>query len=523
MSQHDLLGNLSIRTRLIGLVLVCGTVSATIGVMSWLSQQENKVSLTSLETTTQVVRAAMLTDMMHDAIHADVVTAALAKATHDDASYEAAGKSLQDNIKVFADSYADAQTKAPTDKARDVLVKAKPNVDQYRTAALAAYAQIKTVDNAAPVIATFEQAFSDTEKVLDAVGDTIEQSASDTSQAANAQLDRSQHIILLSLLLGLGLMAVVTPPIVISVLRPIRRLLAAVATLNTDDGDLSHRMPDLNAEFTQLSVEFNRFLDKITAVVAEVHQSASSIGTASSEIAAGNMDLSTRTEGAAHDLQVTASNVEQLTATVNQTFDVAHQAKDIASGASGVAQQGDAVMSSMVTTMEEINSASRQIADIIGVIDGIAFQTNILALNAAVEAARAGEQGRGFAVVASEVRALAQRSAGAAKEIKVLINSSVDKVDSGSKLVREAGGTMQDIVSAVRKVNDLIEEISVAAGVQQSGFHNINQAVLKLDQRTQENAALVEQQAAAADSLKHQTIQLNSAIQGFKLNHMARA
>jgi methyl-accepting chemotaxis protein len=176
-------------------------------------------------------------------------------------------------------------------------------------------------------------------------------------------------------------------------------------------------------------------------------------------------------------------------------------------------------MSSMVTTMEDINHASRKIADIIGVIDGIAFQTNILALNAAVEAARAGEQGRGFAVVAGEVRSLAQRSAGAAKEIKTLIGSSVDKVDSGSKLVREAGGTMMDIVNSVQKVNDLIEEITVAAAEQQAGFVSINQSVLALDRKTQENAALVQQQAAAAEGLRQQTVQLNDSIQGFKLNH----
>ena len=517
-NQQGRFGGLSIRARLIGLVSLCAVVAMLLGGMSWMRQREDSAVMASLERTTQVTRAAMLTDMMHDAIHAEVVGAALAVALHDQAAYEEAGKSMKGNVQVLMDSFAQAQARAPTAQAREALAKARPSVERYRDEALATYARLQGAASPREALAPFEKAFDETEEILGQAGDIIEQSATDTTTAANASMATGRNIILGSMLLGLALIAVLTPPIVVSVLRPIQRMLAAVSTLNTDDGDLSHRLPPLNAEFKQLSDEFNLFLDKITAVVAEVHLSASTIGSASDEIATGNLDLSKRTEGAAQDLQMTATNVDQLTSAVNQTVSVASQAKDLASGASDVAGRGNKVMSSMVRTMEDINHASRKIGDIIGVIDGIAFQTNILALNAAVEAARAGEQGRGFAVVASEVRALAQRSAGAAREIKGLIGSSVEQVDSGFRLVKDAGDTMLDIVASVRKVNELIEEITVAAAEQQSGFHAINQAVLALDRKTQENAALVQQQAAAAESLRHQTVQLNGSIEGFKLH-----
>lgn len=511
------LEHISIRFRLIALSLIAGLVCAGLGVISYWTQKQGRSAIESLETTAQVVRSAMLTDMMHDAIHAEVVSAALAKATQDQASFDKANTSLRENLDVLNRSFEDAKAKSPTPEATAVLAKAEPVVEKYRRASEKAMAAI-AAGATKEALSEFNLAFEETKVALDEAGDVIEQTATTTTEVANAQSDLAQKWTMGALVAGLGVLLFLTPPLVVSILRPIKRMLEAVSTLNTDDGDLSHRLPPLHAEFEKLSEEFNLFLDKITAVVADVHLSASSIGTASSEIAAGNMDLSNRTEGAAHDLQVTASNVDHLTGAVNHTVDVANQARELASGASGVAQQGNAVMSSMITTMEDINEASRKISDIIGVIDGIAFQTNILALNAAVEAARAGEQGRGFAVVAGEVRSLAQRSAGAAREIKTLIGSSVNKVESGFKLVRGAGETMNDIVASVQKVNDLIAEITVAAAQQQSGFQAINQAVLALDRKTQENAALVEEQAAAAESLRQQTVQLNSSIEGFKLS-----
>ncbi len=251
--------------------------------------------------------------------------------------------------------------------------------------------------------------------------------------------------------------------------------------------------------------------------VSQVRQSTDSISTASSEIALGSQDLSGRTEQTASNLQMTASSMEQLTATVKQTADAAGTANQLASSASSAAAKGGEVVAQVVATMDDINASSKKIADIIGVIDGIAFQTNILALNAAVEAARAGEQGRGFAVVAGEVRTLAQRSAQAAKEIKALIGASVDKVESGARLVQDAGATMTSIVTSVQRVTDIIGEISSAAAEQSSGIGQVNTAVYDLDKMTQQNAALVEQSTAAAHSLREQAQTLAEVVKVFRL------
>jgi methyl-accepting chemotaxis protein len=256
-------------------------------------------------------------------------------------------------------------------------------------------------------------------------------------------------------------------------------------------------------------------------MVADVRSGTDSMTSASTEIAQGNADLSTRTEAQASNLQQTAASMEQLTSTVKQNADAAKQANQLAASASEVAARGGAVVGQVVSTMDGISAQSRKIAEIIGVIDGIAFQTNILALNAAVEAARAGEQGRGFAVVAGEVRNLAQRSAQAAREIKALISDSVEKVESGSRLVGEAGKTMDDIVAQVKRVTDLIGEITAATLEQSSGIGQVNQAVTQLDQMTQQNAALVEQSAAAAESMKEQARRLAEAVAVFRLRAVA--
>jgi methyl-accepting chemotaxis protein len=249
-----------------------------------------------------------------------------------------------------------------------------------------------------------------------------------------------------------------------------------------------------------------------------VRTGTDSVANASSQIASGNLDLSSRTEEQASSLEETASSMEQLTSTVKQNAENARQANQLVSSTADVAVKGGQVVGQVVDTMASIKDSSRKIADIIGVIDGIAFQTNILALNAAVEAARAGEQGRGFAVVASEVRNLAQRSAGAAKEIKALIEDSVGKVDAGGKLVDEAGKTMDEIVTSVKRVTDLMSEIAAASSEQSSGIEQVNQAVGQMDEVTQQNAALVEQAAAAAESLQNQASQLAQAVSIFKLD-----
>ena len=276
-----------------------------------------------------------------------------------------------------------------------------------------------------------------------------------------------------------------------------------VVTRHDEVGALLTALQDMNSNLSH--------------IVGEVRVGTESIASASAEIAAGNLDLSNRTEAQAGSLEETASAMEQLTSTVKQNADNARQANQLAETASQVASKGGAVVSDVVNTMSEINDSARKIADIIGVIDGIAFQTNILALNAAVEAARAGEQGRGFAVVATEVRSLAQRSAAAAKEIKLLIDDSVDKVEQGNKQAAQAGTTMREVVSSVQRVTDIMSEISAASREQSQGIEEINNAITQMDETTQQNAALVEQAAAAAKSLQDQAGNLEGLVNQFKL------
>jgi len=259
-------------------------------------------------------------------------------------------------------------------------------------------------------------------------------------------------------------------------------------------------------------------LRRLRAALATTQESAANIESASGEIASGNADLSQRTEKAASQLQRAASSMEQLTSTVKSSAESAAGANRLATTAAKVAERGGEVVREVISKMEDITTSSRKIADIIGVIDGIAFQTNILALNAAVEAARAGEQGRGFAVVATEVRSLAQRSATAAREIKSLINASVENVDSGSRLVNEAGGTMQEIVSGIRSVASIIDEISRSAAQQSAGIELIHGTVTDLDQMTQQNSALVEESAAAAESLRIQAGRLTEVVSSFSMD-----
>jgi methyl-accepting chemotaxis protein len=283
-------------------------------------------------------------------------------------------------------------------------------------------------------------------------------------------------------------------------------------------GDLSVPIETRGGDSSSLLFAMKGMRDSLVTIVSQVRAGTLTIANASTEITAGNQDLSARSERQAGTLEETASSMEELTGTVRQNADNARQANALAESASNVAQRGGAVVAQVVHTMASINSSSKQIAEIIGVIDGIAFQTNILALNAAVEAARAGEQGRGFAVVAGEVRNLAQRSAAAAKEIKSLISDSVAKVDDGAKLVDEAGSTMEDIVTSVKRVTDIMAEISLASQEQSAGIEQVNRAIGQMDEATQQNAALVEQAGTAASALQEEAENLARLVSIFKLN-----
>lgn len=292
----------------------------------------------------------------------------------------------------------------------------------------------------------------------------------------------------------------------------------ASVTQSIADGDLTGTINLKEGDHSSLLHSIKAMRDSLVSIVSQVRTGTDTIAVASSEIAHGNMDLSSRTESQASSLEETASSMEELTSTVKQNADNARQANQLALSASKVAVKGGAVVSQVVDTMGSINESSKKIVEIIGVIDGIAFQTNILALNAAVEAARAGEQGRGFAVVAAEVRNLAQRSAAAAKEIKTLIGDSVGKVDAGSRLVNQAGATMNEVVESIQRVTEIMAEITIASQEQSTGIEQVNQAITEMDNATQQNAALVEQAAAAAAAMRDQTDNLAKVVSAFKLD-----
>jgi methyl-accepting chemotaxis protein len=363
---------------------------------------------------------------------------------------------------------------------------------------------------AAPVYVASMQAYLDYQRTtIDSMAKTIE---------ADAQSGAVRLGVLgsLALLLGVAFAWALTR----SITHPLAQateLADAVAK-----GDLSQKLViDGRDEIAGLMRSLGEMNDSLHRVVGQVRQSAESIQLASSEVSAGNHDLSARTEQQASALEQTAASTEELNATVKLNADNARQASQLAAGASSVAQQGGQVVQQVVETMKGINDSSKKIADIISVIDGIAFQTNILALNAAVEAARAGEQGRGFAVVASEVRSLAGRSADAAKEIKSLIDASVERVGHGTTLVDQAGTTMTEVVESIKRVADIMGEINAATAEQSAGISQVGEAVSHMDQATQQNAALVEESAAAAESLKNQAQQLVAAVAVFKLAHSA--
>jgi methyl-accepting chemotaxis protein len=342
------------------------------------------------------------------------------------------------------------------------------------------------------------------------------------TEIRSAQFASAMWLLLLSVLGGVAAATAVGLPVVRSIVRPLGeakamareiaegKLVAAAGP--ADHGAASHASRD---EVGQLLATLHEMRARLADTITRLQAAATSIRGASDEVAAGSLSLGQRTESAASNLQQTASSMQQLTNTVQHTAQSARTANQLASSASSVAQRGGEVVSQVVSTMDEISASSRRIADIIGTIDGIAFQTNILALNAAVEAARAGEQGRGFAVVASEVRSLAQRSAEAAREIKSLISSSVEKVESGSRLVADAGSTMGELVASVQRVTDIIGEISAGAAEQSEGIGSMNRSIGELDASTQQNAALVEESTAAAESLKTQSRQLGELVARF--------
>ena len=387
----------------------------------------------------------------------------------------------------------------------------------------------KAAGDAAEATRLLEQVYLPSAKVYEGMLQKILDHQRQEIDAAAVRIEEvasnSRNLLVLLALLVVGFGVAFAWWLTAGITRPINEAVALAECVA--EGDLAGHSARDAGDYNQdepgkLLFALHRMSGGLVRIVSDVRSGTDAIATASSQIAAGNMDLSSRTEQQASSLEETASSMEELTSTVKQNAENARQANQLAASASDVAQRGGAVVSDVVQTMASIYQSSKKIVDIIGVIDGIAFQTNILALNAAVEAARAGEQGRGFAVVASEVRNLAQRSASAAKEIKALIDDSVGKVAAGTRLVGQAGSTMEEVVTSIQRVTAIMAEISNASSEQTSGIEQINQSITQMDHVTQQNAALVEQAAAAADAMQEQAAKLADAVSIFKLDGGAR-
>ena len=416
---------------------------------------------------------------------------------------------LQKSLEAMAQSEADKAQMAKIASARKRMIELRVQAMKLKDAGEAEQASQLVQQSYKPSVVAYLQTLRDFVELQKQQSEASQAYMATASQATVQMASVAVVVLLVCIVVGAYVL-----------IADIQRALAQARTLadSIAAGDLSQQQNVVRGdEFGELLRALYAMSASLARIVQQVRHSTDSIAVASSEIASGNQDLSQRTEQTSSNLQQTATAMEQFTSTLQQTAGSASQASSLAVGASQVARRGGEVVAQVVHTMQDIHHSSQKIADIIGVIDGIAFQTNILALNAAVEAARAGEQGRGFAVVAGEVRSLAGRSADAAKEIKRLIGASVERVDSGARLVESAGSTMDEVVQSVQRVADMIGEITAASQEQSAGVAQVNQSVGQLDQMTQQNAALVEQSAAAAQSLRAQAEQLAQAVAVFKL------
>lgn len=512
-----MLSNMTVRQRITGLSLVGLAFVLAVGAAGLISTHQMSVASGDMVTNTSALKAQMMADMMHDALRGDAMRALLAGVKQDQAQFKSINEDLNEHSATFSSAINTLEALPVDASIKKAAQELKPALSAY----LAAAHEVIGLSNGQPEVAAsklpaFQAAFKQLEDQMEQLNGLLEEQAQEVNAHSGAAASLATTAILITAAMA-GVASVIMGYLLArSIVGPIQEATRIATTVAA--GDLTSRI-DVRAvgEIGLLLQALKTMNDKLVEVVGAVRLSGDSIATGSSEIAAGNNDLSHRTEQQASSLQQTSTSMEQLTSTVRHNAEAAQQATQLAASASSVAARGGEVVSQVVGTMNEISSASRKIADIIGVIDGIAFQTNILALNAAVEAARAGEQGRGFAVVAGEVRSLARRSADAAKEIKILISNSADKVELGSRLVGDAGQTMDDIVAQVRRVSDLIGEISAATTEQNSGIGQVSSAVTDLDQVTQQNAALVEEAAAAAESLKQQAHHLVDAVSVFKL------
>lgn len=478
-------------------------------------------AMEEVSATTAALKSQMQADQMHDLLRADALSAQLAMAAGDASMRQGAVKDIAAHSAGLRKLLSDMNTQAQDAELKRTMAQVLPEAEAFLKSAT----DLAAVNADEPFTAqekfdTFQKNWSKFGESMGRLSEQIE-AHSEATAAREAEVVSNARI----MMVGMAVLAVVVTLVAglrnaSAITRPLDELTGFAGRISSGDlaADIDADKDD-KTETGRLKNALGTMRTNLHQIVAQVRAGTDSIAATSQEIADGNQDLSARTETQASSLEQTAATVEELTTTVKQNADNARQANQLALSASGVAVKGGAVVAKVVTAMDSIDEASRKISDITGVIEGIAFQTNILALNAAVEAARAGEQGRGFAVVASEVRNLAQRSNTAAKEIKQLISASAEHVQEGSKLVDEAGTTMQEIVDSVRRVTDIMGEISAASHEQESGIEQVNKAITQIDSVTQQNAALVEESAAAAEAMHNQAAELAGVVSVFKLGN----
>jgi methyl-accepting chemotaxis protein len=496
----------------LGLLFVCAVGATGYVAATRLTGAAGKIVDTGSALMTQ-----MTADQDHDALRADVLAALLASEKKDAGEMKSVREELDAHSRQLRDSMRKL-SEAPLDaEALESVRHTGPALLAYLASADAIVTLASTDHDAAVAkLPAFLVDFKNLERDMAAMSEKIEHQAHATRDAGEAISATAKTMVVAAVLACGAALALLGWFISRGIVQPIQR--AVKVAEQVARGDLrSHIAVAGNDETAQLLAALRAMNDNLARVVGSVRVGSNNIADGTSQISAGNLDLSQRTELQASNLQQTAASMEQITSTVRNNSDTARAAADLAGTMSDSAASGGAAVAQVVSTMSEITQSSRKMGDIIGVIDGIAFQTNILALNAAVEAARAGEHGRGFAVVAGEVRTLAQRSATAAREIAGLIGNSTASVEGGSALVQRAGTTMSDIVSAVQRVSDIIAEISASTAQQNTSIAEVGTAIVHMDQMTQQNAALVEEGAAAAASLKDQALNLNSAIGEFRL------